>query len=108
MIDRTHALPITRQAAALGISRGAVYYTPRPTSVFGLAVVYRTSIGTRHGRITTRSLFHDGTTSSPHDFKFCRSHPGSGSRSISSSRCSARSREATDLEHAPCAVDPIR
>ena len=29
MIDRTYALPITRQAAALGISRGAVYSTNR-------------------------------------------------------------------------------
>lgn len=28
MIDRSHALPITRQAQALGISRGARYYTP--------------------------------------------------------------------------------
>ena len=41
MIDRTHALPITRQAAALGLSRGAVYYTPRPTSVFDLALMRR-------------------------------------------------------------------
>jgi putative transposase len=41
MIDRTHALPIARQAAALGISRGAVYYTPRPTSVFDLALMRR-------------------------------------------------------------------
>lgn len=30
MIDRTHPFSVTRQAAALGISRGAVYYTPRP------------------------------------------------------------------------------
>jgi putative transposase len=30
MIDRTHALPLTRQAALLGISRGSVYYTPVP------------------------------------------------------------------------------
>ncbi len=41
MIDRTHALPITKQAAALGISRGAGYYTPRPTSVFDLALMRR-------------------------------------------------------------------
>jgi len=32
MIDRTHALPITKQAAAMGVSRGSVYYTPRPVS----------------------------------------------------------------------------
>jgi hypothetical protein len=32
MIDRTHRLPITRQAAALGISGGSVYYVPRPVA----------------------------------------------------------------------------
>ena len=31
MIDRDHALPITRQAQWLGISRGAVVWLPRPT-----------------------------------------------------------------------------
>jgi putative transposase len=41
MIDRTHALPIARQAAALGISRGAVYYVPRPMSAFDLALMRR-------------------------------------------------------------------
>ena len=30
MIDRTHDLPISRQAKALNVSRGAVYYKPRP------------------------------------------------------------------------------
>lgn len=32
MIDRTHTLPITRQAALVGISRGNVYYLPRAAS----------------------------------------------------------------------------
>ncbi len=32
MIDRSHALPVTRQARELGISRGSVYYLPRPTA----------------------------------------------------------------------------
>lgn len=41
MIDRTHALPLTQQAAALGISRGAVYYAPRETSAFTLALMRR-------------------------------------------------------------------
>jgi putative transposase len=41
MIDRTHALPITRQAAALGISRGAVYYQPVPVSDADLALMRR-------------------------------------------------------------------
>jgi putative transposase len=32
MIDREHDLPITRQAELLGMSRGSVYYLPRPVS----------------------------------------------------------------------------
>ena len=39
MIDRAHDLPITRQAEALNISRGRVYYLPRPAvTVFGLTL----------------------------------------------------------------------
>jgi hypothetical protein len=30
MIDREHDLPITKQAEVLRISRGSVYYLPRP------------------------------------------------------------------------------
>ena len=32
MIDRSHALPVKRQAELVGISRGNVYYLPRPVS----------------------------------------------------------------------------
>ena len=32
MIDPEHNLSIKQQAAALGISRGSVYYMPRPVS----------------------------------------------------------------------------
>ena len=32
MIDRTHGLPVRRQAQLLGISRGTVYYLPEPRS----------------------------------------------------------------------------
>ena len=32
MVDRNHRLSVTRQAKALGISRGSVYYLPRPVS----------------------------------------------------------------------------
>ena len=32
MIDRTHGLPVRRQAQLVGISRGAVYYVPEPAS----------------------------------------------------------------------------
>ena len=41
MIDRTHALPISRQAVALGLSRGSVYYVPRPVSEADLALMRR-------------------------------------------------------------------
>ena len=41
MIDRTHALPIAKQAKTLGISRGSVYYLPRPVSAADLAIMRR-------------------------------------------------------------------
>jgi putative transposase len=41
MIDRDHALPIARQAQLLGMSRGSVYYLPRPTSEADLALMRR-------------------------------------------------------------------
>jgi putative transposase len=41
MIDRTHELPITRQAEVLAISRGSVYYLPRPVSETDLAIMRR-------------------------------------------------------------------
>jgi putative transposase len=41
MIDRGHDLPIAQQAKALGISRGSVYYLPRPVPTADLAVMRR-------------------------------------------------------------------
>ena len=41
MIDREHDLPITGQAKALGISRGSVYYLPRPVPAADLAAMRR-------------------------------------------------------------------
>jgi len=41
MIDRQHDLPITKQAKVLGISRGSVYYLPRPVPAADLAVMRR-------------------------------------------------------------------
>ena len=41
MIDPDHDLSITRQAKALGISRGSVYYLPRPVPAADLAVMRR-------------------------------------------------------------------
>ena len=41
MIDRAHDLPIIRQAEALNISRGSVYYLPRPVPESDLAIMRR-------------------------------------------------------------------
>ena len=41
MISREHDLPITGQAKALGISRGSVYYLPRPVPAADLAAMRR-------------------------------------------------------------------
>ena len=41
MIDRAHDLPITRQAEVLNISRGSVYYLPRPVPEADLAIMRR-------------------------------------------------------------------
>ena len=41
MIDRGHALSVTRQASVLGISRGSVYYLPRPVPAADLALMRR-------------------------------------------------------------------
>jgi len=41
MIDRTHDLPVARQANVLSISRGSVYYKPKPVSVADLALMRR-------------------------------------------------------------------
>jgi putative transposase len=41
MIDRRHDLSIARQATVLGISRGSVYYLPRPPSAADLALMRR-------------------------------------------------------------------
>jgi putative transposase len=41
MIDRSHALPVTRQAAELGISRGSLYYRSQPVLAADLALMRR-------------------------------------------------------------------
>jgi putative transposase len=41
MIDRSHVLPLVAQARQLGISRGSIYYLPRPVSDIDLAVMRR-------------------------------------------------------------------
>lgn len=41
MIDRSHSLPLARQARELGISRGSVYYLSKPVSAADLAIMGR-------------------------------------------------------------------
>jgi putative transposase len=41
MIDRNHDLPISKQAEVLRISRGSIYYLPRPVSAADLALMRR-------------------------------------------------------------------
>src|SRR3977135_2156417 len=41
MIDRAHDLPVARQALAWGLSRGSVYYLPRPVAASDLVVMRR-------------------------------------------------------------------
>ena len=41
MIDKTHDLPVSRQARELGISRGSVYYLPRPVPAADLKLMRR-------------------------------------------------------------------
>ena len=41
MIDGQHALPLSRQAQLLGLSRSSVYYVPRPMSAPDLALMRR-------------------------------------------------------------------
>jgi putative transposase len=41
MIDRAHDLPISKQAEALNISRGSIYYLPRPVPEADLAIMRR-------------------------------------------------------------------
>lgn len=41
MIDRSHPLSLTKQAAAAGISRGSVYYLPKPVPAADLALMRR-------------------------------------------------------------------
>jgi len=41
MIDRKHRLSLSRQARVLGISRGSLYYQPRPVSLDALALMRR-------------------------------------------------------------------
>jgi putative transposase len=41
MIDREHGLPVSKQAKVLNISRGSVYYLPRPVTERDLALMRR-------------------------------------------------------------------
>jgi putative transposase len=44
MIDRTHELPLARQAALLRLSRSQLYYEPRPVPAAELAIMRRIDV----------------------------------------------------------------
>jgi putative transposase len=50
MIDRDHDLSVTKQAEVLKISRGSVYYLPRPVSSADLAIMQH--LDRLHGNYT--------------------------------------------------------
>lgn len=57
IIDRTHTLSVSRQAASLDISRGAVYYLPRPISETDLSRMRRIDeLHLQHPFMGTRML----------------------------------------------------
>jgi putative transposase len=67
MIDPHHELSITRQAKALGISRGSVYYLPRPVPAADLAIMRRMDelhleFPFAGSRMLRDLLNHEGTT----------------------------------------------
>jgi len=68
MIDRSHKLPLTRQAMAVGISRGSLYYRPRPVSDADLGLMRRIDqLHLEHpfagGRMMRDLLRHEGFSS---------------------------------------------
>jgi hypothetical protein len=60
MIDREHDLPITKQTEVLKISRGSVYYLPRPVSSADLAIMRR--LDQLHYLGLTPSAYDSGST----------------------------------------------
>ncbi len=48
MIDRSYPLSVKRQAELLNISRGAVYYLPKPTSQRDLVLMNAIYMYTNH------------------------------------------------------------
>ena len=57
MIDRDHKLPVTQQAKLLKVSRGSVYYLPKPVSAVDLALMRRIDeLHLKHPFMGTRML----------------------------------------------------
>jgi putative transposase len=99
MIDRTHPLPLARQAKLAGISRGTVYYLPKPISGADLALMRRidelhlecpfagsrmlrdllgqegTAVGRKHVRTLMRRMGIDALYRKPNTSKRHPAHP---------------------------------
>jgi putative transposase len=73
MIDCSHDLPVTRQARELGISRGSVYYLPRPVSEADLQIMRRIDevhlelpfAGSRMRKMAIEAIYRRPNTSKP-------------------------------------------
>jgi len=99
MIDREHPLPIARQAKLAGISRGSVYYLPKPVCEADLALMRRIdelhlecpfagsrmlrdllrqegiAVGRKHVRTLMRRMGIDTLYRKPHTSKRHPAHP---------------------------------
>jgi len=75
MIHSQHRLPITRQAQLVGLSRGSVYYQPKPVSPSDLALLISSSSGKSpnmvNGALKTKQMGLNVVTLSG----FCRDNP---------------------------------
>jgi hypothetical protein len=71
MIDRQHEVSISKQAKALKISLGSVYYLPRPVSAANLAVmrwmdvIGRQHVATLMKRMGIEAIYRKPNTSKP-------------------------------------------
>ena len=58
MIDRGHALSVTKQAEAAGVARSTVYYLPRPVPAADIKVLHA-----KIGELTLENDFLEGALS---------------------------------------------
>jgi len=84
VIDRTHPLSLTRQAATLGITRGAVYCDPQPTSPGVLLLMRRIdAVHLEHPWLGARMIKKELRTTFPGEYpRLGRRHVGTLMRTM--------------------------